>query len=96
MISCSKANDKKYNRYDANNFIDRCFLEGLIEEYIHCYWDDCKIKLQYVEYRDDLATIERLNNSIGHTKSNCVLACKRCNNMRKSDRLIIPSQSLDL
>jgi hypothetical protein len=86
MISSSIQKDRKYNRYDANNFIDRCFLEGLIEEYTHCYWEDCKVKLQYVEYRHDLGTIERLNNSIGHPKSNCVLACFKCNCMRKSNR----------
>jgi hypothetical protein len=86
MIKCSKTSDKKFNRYDANNFIDKCFLEGLVEEYTQCYWKDCKVQLQYVEYRHDLATVERLNNSIGHIKSNCVIACLRCNNMRKSNR----------
>ena len=43
-------------------------------------WTDCKIIMQYEEYRGDMATIERLDNSIGHVKSNCVLACKNCNN----------------
>ena len=87
MILSSRNNDKKYNRYDANNFIDNCFLEGLVEEYTHCYWSDCKIKLQFVKYQDDLATIERLDNSIGHTKANCVFACSKCNRMRKSNMI---------
>ena len=85
MINSSKHNDQKYNRYDANNFIDKCFLEGLVEEYTHCYWSDCKIKLQFVNYQDDLATIERLDNSIGHTKANCVFACLKCNLLKKSN-----------
>ena len=86
MIHDSKATDKKKNRYDSDRFIDKCFLEGLIEEYPHCYYDDCKIELQYVHYQDNLATIERLDNSIGHIKSNCVICCFKCNRMRKSNR----------
>ena len=35
--------------------------------------------LQYIEYNETLATIERLDNNIGHIKSNCVIACKDCN-----------------
>jgi len=76
-ISTSRANDKKKDRYDANNFIDKCFLKGLVEDYPNCYY--CTIPLQYIEYQDDLATIERIDNSLGHIKSNCVLACRKCN-----------------
>lgn len=79
-ISDSRYADKKYNIYDPNNFIDKCFLEGLIEDYPKCKY--CNINIQYVEFQDDLGTIERLDNKIGHIKSNCVLACKKCNNSR--------------
>lgn len=34
-----------------------------------------------------VATIERLDNSIGHIKSNCVICCLRCNQMNKSDKI---------
>jgi hypothetical protein len=86
MIMSAKQNDIKYNRYDANNHIDYCFLEMLSEEYTHCYWSDCKVELQYIDYADNLATVERLDNSVGHIKSNCVLACLKCNNSRKSNK----------
>ena len=76
-IGSSRHSDKKYNRYDANNFIDKCFLQGLVEEYVNCYY--CTTPLQYIENKDDLATIERIDNTIGHIKSNCVLACRKCN-----------------
>jgi len=76
-INASKQHDKKADRYDANNFIDKCFLEGLIEDYPNCFY--CNITLQYVEYQEDLATIERIDNSIGHTKANCVICCRSCN-----------------
>jgi len=83
-IKHSKKSDKKYNRYDPDRFIDKCFLKELIKEYPQCYY--CKVELQYIEYNDTLATIERLNNNIGHIKSNCVLCCKKCNLSRVGQR----------
>ena len=77
-VSHSRASDKKKNRYDANNFIDRCFLEGLVEDSEgKCHY--CQTELQYITYDNTLASIERLDNSTGHIKSNCVIACLLCN-----------------
>ena len=84
----SRKYDKMRNIYDADRFIDKCFMGGLIEDYKQCYYGDCKVNLQYTEYQDDLATIERLDNSIGHIKSNCVLCCLKCNVSKKSNKLI--------
>jgi len=86
MIRGSKQTDKKYNRYDPVNLVDYCFLENLLEDYSHCCYTDCNVALQIVEYQDDLATIERLDNDIGHIKSNCVICCMKCNHMKKSNR----------
>ena len=85
MYSHSKEKDKKYNRYDADNFIDKPFLKELIKDYPTCYYTDCNIDLQYINYSDNLASIERLNNTIGHIKSNCVICCMKCNKMKKSN-----------
>ena len=82
MILNSRRADKKYDRYDANNFIDKCFLEGLFEDSENCHY--CGVEFTYNEKIDTLVTIERLNNSIGHIKSNCVLACWDCNIRHKS------------
>ena len=84
-MSNTKQNDIKYNRYDADRFIDKCLLKGLIEDYPTCYYEDCRTPLQYTKYQYNLATIERINNNIGHIKSNCVLCCLSCNNKRKSN-----------
>jgi hypothetical protein len=86
MVRSSRSSDRAKNRYDANNHIDTCFISGLFEDFECCYWSDCKVVMQHKEYRDDLATIERIDNSIGHIKSNCVLACLNCNLSRKSNR----------
>ena len=85
-IFSSRQYDKMRNIYDADRFIDKCFLKALIEDYRQCYYGDCKVILQYTEYRNDLATIERLDNSIGHIKSNCVLCCMKCNKSKKSKK----------
>ena len=87
ILHCRQS-DKKNNRFDTDHFIDTDFLRGLVEDYEYCYYDDCKVKLQFMEYRSDLGTIERLNNSIGHVKSNCVLCCKNCNNKKKSNGIV--------
>ena len=79
--------DKMNNIYDADRFIDKCFLKGLVEDYQQCYYGDCKVNFQYTEYQNDLATIERLDNSIGHIKSNCVLCCLKCNKSKKSNEV---------
>ena len=86
MLSASKKRDKKNDIYDFVNFVDHSFLENLLDDYSHCCYPDCNKELQIIHYRDDLATIERLDNSIGHIKSNCVICCFKCNNMRKSNR----------
>ena len=85
MIQASKESDKKYDRYDVVNFVDYGFLENLLDDFSHCCYPDCNAELQIVHYQDDLATIERLDNSIGHIKSNCVICCMKCNKMKKSD-----------
>ena len=102
-IFSSRQYDKMRNIYDADRFIDKCFMEGLVEDYKQCYYGDCKdadglgpVNLQYTEYQDDLATIERLDNSIGHIKSNCVLCCLKCNKSNKSEKKAALMRQLNL
>ena len=85
-IFSSRQYDKMDNIFDADRFIDKCFLKGLVEDYKQCYYGDCEVNLQYTEYQNDLATIERLDNMIGHVKSNCVLCCLKCNVSKKSKK----------
>ena len=85
MIYGAKAADKKHNRYDVVNFVDYCFVENLLDDYKCCYYEDCKKELQIMEYNNSLASLERINNNIGHIKSNCVICCLDCNTKRKSN-----------
>jgi len=81
----SKESDKKRNHYDPDRFIDICFLKELVKDFKNCYY--CKVELQYIIFNDTLATIERLDNSIGHIKSNCVIACRKCNLTRVGQKI---------
>jgi hypothetical protein len=85
-LNNARTSDKEYNRYDADFFIDRCFLEALIEnDGSTCYY--CATELQYIEFGGNQATIERISNDIGHIKSNVVIACHSCNVGRVGQRL---------
>jgi hypothetical protein len=77
-IKASRQYDKKSGLYDPNHFIDTDFLKGLIEDSNNlCIY--CKCEMQFLEKTNNMCTIERVNNNLGHTKANCVLACFGCN-----------------
>ena len=84
--------DKMRNIYDADRFIDKCFLEGLIEDYKQCYYGDCKdadghgpvnniqnIKMILRQSRD---LIIRLAIS----RATVFCAAMKCNKSRKSNK----------
>lgn len=81
IIHHSKWWDIKKNRFDESNFIDIEFLQSRFNESHDCY--HCKREMTLIDYTDSLCTIQRLDNSLGHTKSNSVLACLKCNLQRK-------------
>jgi hypothetical protein len=87
MVNYSRAKDKKTNIYDENNFIDYEYVKNLIIEgnNICCY---CKIQLQFIHYDKILATIERINNSLGHIKGNVKIACRTCNYKKVGNKLL--------
>ena len=75
----SRRSNKNYNICDKSQYVDRDFLQGLIGEYEFCYYKDCRVKLQYACRNKDMATLDRLDDSKGYIKSNCVLSCLKCN-----------------
>lgn len=84
MIKHSKFSDKKKQLYNANDFIKKQFIKSLMQQSMQCHYCDCVMQL--TNYSDTLCTIERLDNSIGHIESNCVLACRKCNYSRVGQR----------
>ena len=84
MINGSKTRDKKLNLFDKNQFIDKQFLSNLLDLYKNCIYCNCELNLD--KRNPQLATIERLDNSLGHIKRNCVIACFNCNVSRVGDK----------
>lgn len=87
ILHNSKISDKKNNRYEEDKALNYDYLHLLIHSNSNkCYY--CNCELQYSNYDDNLATIERINNNFGHTVHNCVISCRRCNFKRIGDKLI--------
>lgn len=82
-IKKSKQKDIKKNRiFDEFDYID---IEFLYIQYKlqknHCYYCD-KFMARSGPMNDDKMTIERLDDTLPHIKTNCVLACFYCNILR--------------
>ena len=77
MIGGAKRNDIRHNRYDLPNLVDTDFVRHLIEDSETCCY--CECILQYRLYQSNLGTLERIDNTLGHIKTNCKIACLTCN-----------------
>jgi hypothetical protein len=85
IISCSKYNDKKYDRYTGVNFIDKDFLVNQLElQEKQCIYCCCELTHRVGRKRQPTRlTVERIDNNFEHSKDNCYLACWACNVKRK-------------
>ena len=72
------------------------FLKDSLKTTNNVITEIAKSTCKYTEYQDDLASIERLDNSIGHIKSNCVLCCLKCNKSNKSEKKAALMRQLNL
>ena len=75
IIHGSRIADKKHNRKCD---LDFSWVLEQITTNSNCVY--CDIELQYLgSYLPSFATIDRVNDLIGHTKDNCVISCRSCN-----------------
>jgi hypothetical protein len=75
MIHGSRISDKRHNRICDLDFTS---VLNKVVDTPNCIY--CDIELQYLSpYLPNHATIDRINNNIGHTINNCVISCRRCN-----------------
>lgn len=86
MVASSRKYDKERGFYDADKFVDFCFLQSQICGEIQ-YCPYCSTQMTHCDYDRTLMSIERIDNSIGHIKSNVMFCCLRCNLGRVGDRL---------
>ena len=88
-----KRGDKERKRdCKLETYVTKEDLLALWERSQNCHY--CKCVMQFEDGRKkDGATIERLDNTLAHTKENCVLACRDCN-LRHKSRFHTPSEQL--
>ena len=86
MVNHSKVSDKNKNRFDELNYINYSYVKNLIMHSNNkCFY--CSCDLQYIKYNYNLATIERINNDLGHNIGNCVICCFFCNISRVGNNI---------
>lgn len=76
MIMTSLKEDRQHERYDADRFIDKCFIKMIMDESMDCY--RCKGRMQINECNQLLCCIDRLDDKVGYIKSNSILVCRGC------------------
>ena len=76
MVYNSKRHDMKLDRYDANNHVDYCFIEQLMDESMNC--SICNRDMQLITTNVSLCTLMQKSLKVGFLKSNCVLGCFDC------------------
>jgi DNA-binding protein len=81
MVNGSIYADKKKSRPISADYITIPFVLELIAHFqtleMKCHY--CPTRMILDTYCEEMATIERLDNSLPHTKANCTLACMACN-----------------
>jgi len=80
-LSGYKQQDIKKKKYDSDGFIS---LNDLIEKMIiskhQCFYCKKLCKILFNDVREPLQwTLERIDNSIGHTTDNVEICCYKCN-----------------
>ena len=81
--------DEQKNRIDEDNpLLLNDIYELLIESHMKCYYCKQEVYIYYEKYRDKSQwTLERINNDLGHFKSNCVISCLECNLQRRNHNM---------
>lgn len=77
--------DKKNHFYDNQSFLSLDnILELLIISKLKCYYCRENIHLLYKNVREPFQwTLDRIDNTIGHNRENCVISCLKCNIQKK-------------
>ena len=86
MARTAKRNDKEKGIYDVTEYITvRDIITTLLAQKGRCAYAECCVDLDWQpESKNSLGkstvmSLDRLDNILAHTKSNCVVACLHCN-----------------
>jgi len=84
--SSYRTQDVKKERFNKNTFIEYDeLIDKLVISKLKCSYCKCNMLLLYKNIRDEKQwTLDRVDNSIGHTNDNCVISCLQCNLQKRS------------
>ena len=84
-INGYKNQDQKKKKLDENLITYEECLEKLVISKLKCYYCKKDCLLTYENVRESKQwTLDRLDNSIGHSKENVVICCLKCNLKRRT------------
>lgn len=87
MVHNNLQKDKQKGMFDVTNCVDEDHVLELIwKAQGSCYY--CNCSMQYIYKQDNLASLERLTNSLGHVKGNCVISCLKCNRSGVGEKIV--------
>lgn len=99
-LNSYKTQDKKKDRFDKETFIKYSeLLNKLIESEMKCKYCECTTLLMYANKREPKQwTLDRIDNSIGHSNPNTIISCLKCNLERrcKNDKKFLFSKQMRL
>lgn len=79
IVTASKQHDEKYGRmFQESEYITREFLKECRRKQDNLCGCGCTMQTENRKASDGL-TVQRLDDSIAHVKTNCILACHHCN-----------------
>jgi len=83
-LNSYKQQDIKKKKY-TDDFIEQPdLLEKLVISKLKCYYCKCTVLVLYENARETRQwTLDRLDNSMGHTNDNVVICCLKCNLERR-------------
>lgn len=84
-INSYKTQDKRKDRYNEDSFIKYVeLIDKLIQSNMKCKYCRCCTLLMYINKREPTQwTLDRIDNSLGHSNSNTIISCLKCNLERR-------------
>jgi len=84
-----KRQDKLKNKYDDKSFITFSDLvEKIIISKLNCFYCHKKVMIIYKYVRDPIQwTLDRKDNTKGHSKDNTLICCLSCNLQRRNQNM---------
>ena len=73
-------------KFEEADYIDEYWIDETLElQKEKCHFCNCKLSKDS-KAKSNSFSVDRLNDVFAHTKSNCVISCRKCNTSRVSER----------